>query len=269
MRIIAVSDIHLGYKQSNQKDFLRFLQWLEKDEKKIDHLVLLGDIFDFWRRTNANVVLQEECVPEIIEILSGLRKKMNIHYVIGNHDYLILKFAEKFGTDYPFTVKKYLRLQDREQGFYFTHGYDLDVTRNMEPFSVEEYEAFAEKMCYSPDPLGSVASFFWGIIEWIGIHLLFRRVNLKSFNERGDDFETLMDLAASPGVDIFLGKHPGDFLIFGHTHIAGFYTDKNQNKVTVINTGAWIDDPPTKDGIPQKNPYALIENGKMTLEYFT
>ena len=258
MKIIAVSDVHLGYSDSDHDAFSRFLDRIGMEN--VDHLVLLGDIFDFWRRTNSNVVKD---MSEIIEKLFTLRTKMQVHYLVGNHDYLVLKFAERFGKDYPFTVTKNLRLCDNRQGFYFTHGYDLDVIDNMEPFSVEEYEGFAEKMCYSPDSFGSVASFFWGIVEWMGLHLLFRRVNLKSFDQRGDDFATLYSFTTSPGVNMFLGKDPGDYLVFGHTHRPFVhYKDKEKTVATVINTGSWI------KGTPNQNSYALIIDGKMSLEQF-
>ena len=48
--IVAVSDVHLGHKDEGKQE--RFLEFLDRcDTGEIDHLVLLGDIFDFWRRS--------------------------------------------------------------------------------------------------------------------------------------------------------------------------------------------------------------------------
>ena len=83
--IIAVSDVHLGYDKCNLNDFLRFLN--ECDSAGIDHLILLGDILDFWRKNNAEVVTEKKNA-EILAKLAKLNVK-NIHYVVGNHDYYL------------------------------------------------------------------------------------------------------------------------------------------------------------------------------------
>jgi len=72
--ILVVSDLHLGYDKCNRDEFLNFLDYHRSAE--IDHLVLLGDIFDFWRRNNAQVVEENE---EVMVKLNDLNAK-NIHY---------------------------------------------------------------------------------------------------------------------------------------------------------------------------------------------
>ena len=88
--IIAVSDVHLGCKTSNRESFLRFLE--KCDTPAIDHLVLLGDILDFWRRNNSAVIMENEA---ILEKLASLRAK-NVHYIVGNHDYLIMRISKRY-----------------------------------------------------------------------------------------------------------------------------------------------------------------------------
>ena len=83
--IIVVSDVHLGCQSSNKKEFMQFLEMCDTPE--IDHLVLLGDILDFWRRNNAHVIVENSDVLEKI----GHLKAKKIHYVVGNHDYYILR----------------------------------------------------------------------------------------------------------------------------------------------------------------------------------
>ena len=51
LRTVVVSDVHLGYKRSDAVAFDRFLDTLLA--QRPDQLVLLGDIFDFWRRSDA------------------------------------------------------------------------------------------------------------------------------------------------------------------------------------------------------------------------
>ncbi|HUU76021.1 MAG TPA: metallophosphoesterase, partial [Methanoregulaceae archaeon] len=116
--IIAVSDIHLGTESSNRSDFLSFLNSCDKEA--IDHLVLLGDIMDFWRRNNAGVVAEKKN-GEILDKIARLNAG-KVHYVIGNHDYSLLKFSERYGDVYPFGITKSLRLEENGQPYYFIHG---------------------------------------------------------------------------------------------------------------------------------------------------
>lgn len=87
--IIVVSDVHLGYEKCNINDFIRFLD--QCNSMGIDHLVLLGDILDFWRYNNARIVKEN---AETLAKIASLNVK-NIHYVAGNHDYYLLKLNER------------------------------------------------------------------------------------------------------------------------------------------------------------------------------
>jgi UDP-2,3-diacylglucosamine pyrophosphatase LpxH len=102
--ILVVSDVHLGYKKCNKEEFSEFLDRYQPEE--VDHLVLLGDIFDLWRRKNSEIVIEHD------EILGKLCKfnANKVHYIAGNHDYYMLKLNERYGN-YPFSVTKSLRLR--------------------------------------------------------------------------------------------------------------------------------------------------------------
>lgn len=53
--MLVISDLHLGYEKSNKDEFYNFL---EDYNTKLDHLIILGDFFDFWRKNNAEIVLE-------------------------------------------------------------------------------------------------------------------------------------------------------------------------------------------------------------------
>jgi UDP-2,3-diacylglucosamine pyrophosphatase LpxH len=55
MMIIVVSDIHLGYNKCNKDLFEEFIDSKLTKLHKTDHLILLGDLFDFWRRQGADI----------------------------------------------------------------------------------------------------------------------------------------------------------------------------------------------------------------------
>lgn len=252
--IIAVSDVHLGYEKCNKEDFLRFMKMCDSDLSETDHLVLVGDILDFWRRNSAALVVENE------EILSKLgRLKAKVHYVVGNHDYHMLKLNERYAGNYSLTISKSLRLEDGENKFYFIHGYELEVLENLEPLSVESYEEFSDKMCFVEDNFGWFVGHLWDLIK-SGPSIQTRTsIAAKRFMNRRKNIDKIHDLATSPAAYILLGMKPDERLVFGHTHIPFI-----NRKRTVANIGSWVNDGRSE----KQNMYVKILNGKMELKVF-
>lgn len=98
MKIVFIADAHLkGLGDPNQKDLVRFL----KELRKIDILVVLGDLFDFW--AGSNKVAFSEYAP-ILECFSSLRKRgTGLIYLEGNHDFRMGRFFSETlgGGVYP------------------------------------------------------------------------------------------------------------------------------------------------------------------------
>ncbi|MBN1133516.1 MAG: metallophosphoesterase family protein, partial [Methanosarcinaceae archaeon] len=120
MSIVAVSDVHLGMKGANNQKFIDFLESL--DFEKISDFVLLGDIIDIWRRDFTKAVI--EC-SKPLTLLNDLIDDTKIHYVVGNHDYYLLRLFELHGKNFPFEVKKSTVISSKSQEFFFFHGYQL------------------------------------------------------------------------------------------------------------------------------------------------
>jgi UDP-2,3-diacylglucosamine pyrophosphatase LpxH len=247
--ILTISDLHLGYEKSNKDDFLSFLD--EFTSEKIDHLVLLGDIFDFWRRNSVKTILENQ---DIINKIRDLNVD-NIHYLIGNHDYYIIEWYEKFKDSYPFTVSKNLRLEDSGNKFYFTHGYEMEVLINYD-LDLETYEKFAHDMCWNSDKRGSFVSKLWNTFKSVSKDEV-DQLKLKPSDR--EEMENLYHFATSPAKYLFLGMYPDEALIFGHTHVP--FLDKQHN---IANTGSWVDE----YGKKLQNSYIEIIDGEMELKFF-
>jgi UDP-2,3-diacylglucosamine pyrophosphatase LpxH len=58
--IVVVSDVHLGYDQSDQNNFNNFIDSELTKLTKNDHLVLLGDILNFWRKNCVDATVEYE-----------------------------------------------------------------------------------------------------------------------------------------------------------------------------------------------------------------
>lgn len=247
--ILALSDVHIGYEKSNRDDFLRFLD--EMKSEKIDHLVLVGDIFDFWRRNSIKSILEnKDALTKISELNAD-----NIHYLIGNHDYYILEWYRKYKDSYPFTVSKDLRLEDADKKFYFTHGYEMEVLVNYD-LNLETYEKFARDMCWNSDERGSFVSKLWDTFRSISKEEV---DDLKLKPSKRKEMENIYYFVTSPAKYMFTGLQGDETLIFGHTHVPLI---EKGNKIA--NTGSWVDEFAEKI----QNSYIEIIDGKMELKFF-
>lgn len=251
--ILAISDLHLGYERSNRQEFLNFLDYHGSAE--IDHLVLLGDVFDFWRRNNAQVIQENE---EIMEKINDLNAK-NIHYVAGNHDYYVLDLQNRYDLEYPGIVTKYLRLEDGGESFFFIHGYELEALLWEFPCSMKMYEKFSNEMCFNQNETGGFFSKIWDLKGIVGEKSRFIKDMNKEPHKR-DNIKKVDEFATSTGKYPLLGMKPYETLIFGHTHRPFIDYDKK-----VANTGSWVDELPIKN---YQNSYVQIDDGKMELKFF-
>jgi UDP-2,3-diacylglucosamine pyrophosphatase LpxH len=150
--IVAISDTHLGARVSNRKGLEDFVDFhLRSNQNDIDHIFLLGDIFDLWRRPNAEVIVENQ---RILDKMSSLDIK--IHYLSGNHDLAVRSIEGWLGaTDDVFAVSAWELLveslgvvKEVESMEYdglnlrFCHGYQIDYWT-----ALRFYEAFCEAMC--------------------------------------------------------------------------------------------------------------------------
>lgn len=249
--ILVVSDLHLGYKKCNSEDFLKFLETYQ--DAKINHLILLGDIFDFWRCKSNKLISENE---EILLKLSDLSDK--IHYIVGNHDYYILNMKDKF-CNYPFNIVKNLRLEDNGNSFYFTHGYELEVISTLDPLTIDLYEKFSHKMCFTENIVGGIADGLWGLLQLSRKRVSKITDEMKKTPQKRKKICKVQKLAMSYGRYPLLGLKTDEKLVFGHTHKPFINNDK-----TVVNTGSWVNELPKE----KQNSYVEISKGEIQLNFF-
>lgn len=279
--IVVVSDVHLAeaplgedpkVRRDDQK-FVEFLDYIAGDQlSNGGDLVLLGDIIEFWRRDFAKALMESDEVVSRLMSLSGV----DIHYVVGNHDYYMLRLNKVLSTKFPFnTLGKTVQLSDGGKNFVFIHGYQLEVLSNPYYKSLTAYERFAEGLCLAGDDTGDAADKLWETIELSksfldGLRRLPTDISraLRSMmhgpNERLEGAHkarsTIDELSRSRARSIYLGMGKDDVLVFGHTHRP---FDDSDSKEGVVNTGSW-----------KKNPckdysYVEIEDGQAVLKTFS
>lgn len=259
--ILVLSDVHLGYEDCNKEAFSKFLDTVKS--KDLDHLILLGDLFDLWRRNNTEIILENE---DILEKIINMNAE-NIHYIVGNHDYYMHKLWERYSDNFPFTISKNLRLEDGGNKFYFIHGYELELM-SYEPMTLDMYEEISENMCFRDEILGGVVGQVWDVLHGSDFKEKMEGSDIteklgmsphKRF-ESSKDPKKIFKLANSNAKSFLLGMKPNEILVFGHTHEPFI-----NNQKTVANTGSWVNELESKE---HQNSYVEINNGNMELKFF-
>ncbi len=261
MGIIAVSDVHLGYfnpedkneSLSNKDDFKKFLEMVANMDG-IDNFVICGDLLDMWRRDIVGVVIEN---MDVLQQLQELKSKMKVHYIVGNHDYHLIKLKNQ-GNPFTFYEEeihrvgrnylKPLSIQDGGKTYRFTHGYEF------EPIMWASRGAF-DILCYSNDEVGDIGSWAWKILGKLGISIekdILNKVLLPA--RKRIDIEEVVG-SVREARDKIINK--GEILIFGHTHKP--YINKER---TVVNLGSWVKDSDVH------NTYVEIKNGTIELKKF-
>jgi len=253
--IVVVSDIHLGYERCNREDFKEFIHTL--NNREIGHLILLGDILDFWRSS------PHQATEENNDILSALEDlDTTVSYVVGNHDFLFID-----SQLLPLTFTKTLTLESGSRTFQFIHGYQIEFHPVL-----DFYEGICQALCTVEGGTKEILNVAWDYYQ----HNLQQELG-KS--EHRACWQTLTRSSLDPIIRYLLtspedeplhteitqarvseyregtGMDPKDILIYGHTHHPYIYERE-------ANAGCWI------QNSHMPNSYLTIKDGEITLHYW-
>jgi UDP-2,3-diacylglucosamine pyrophosphatase LpxH len=265
--IVVVSDTHLGSDVGRKckrtgracEDlaldplFQTFMGYIGKEylHTKDDRLILLGDIFDFWRKDSAEVLIVNQ---ETVSRMKEISRRSVIHYVFGNHDYSIRDMWRGSGTRSPFsTMDKILHLDIDGESFTFLHGHQFEILANPYDKSEKVYDSIAALLCNSAGVTGTAASKLWSCID-PSIHGDYMKSVQKPTSERlngkHNAIDTVEKLAQSKSRFIYTGAE--GWLVYGHTHCG--YVDEDSR---TANTGSW-----GRNGDDSCLDYMIIEDGR-------
>ena len=116
MSIIAVSDLHIWGPEDPL--YLSLLTLLNERVLPGDTVVLAGDIFDLFVGNKSVFIEQYSTFIEAVRN-AGARGAI-VHYIEGNHDFLIKKAFQ--GTMRVYTHPNNVNLETEGKKFYFAHG---------------------------------------------------------------------------------------------------------------------------------------------------
>ena len=250
--IIAVSDTHIGYSRCNRADFARFLDWVAVQDDVTD-LVLAGDILEFWRRDMIAVTMESADI--IARLIAMYKGGMKIHYIAGNHDYLV-RHLKIFPNRFKFSTK--VELVEDGVNYKFIHGWELDPDQNT---------AFFDALCYTNDQSGRFADRVWDVyIKWIEnpqkrakewLRQWWAKRDMEKMMESPEERGLITSVFATTDLASMIVQE--DMLIAGHTHSPCII---ESNKYA--NCGSWV-----VDGKSQfYNTYITIDGNKIQLRRF-
>ena len=213
MKTLLISDLHIGFKYSRASDILDVL-----NNETFDKLILVGDIFDisammrrpYWDKHHTAVTKK----------ILKLAKKMEVIYVIGNHDYPLMHILENTDKLAGIQIFREYTYESGEKTIHCIHGDQFDSLSKRAMF-------IGDFLYYTVLKLNSVIHFVrskFGYTRW-------------SFSKWCKDKVKNVIHSAFSIEDKLLSIPDVDVVVYGHTHMP--YV--KPGKVTLVNTGTFVE----------------------------
>ncbi|SMO60755.1 UDP-2,3-diacylglucosamine diphosphatase [Solitalea koreensis] len=222
VEIVIISDVHLGTFGCHAKEVLKYLKSI-----KPKTLILNGDIIDIWQFSKS--YWPEMHMKVLRKIMKLVSQGVNVHYLTGNHDEMLRKFADfEMGT---FKLQNKVVLNVDGKRAWIFHGDIFDIT-------MQHSKWLAKLGAVGYDSLIVINTFVNFILTKFGREKMTFSKKIKGSVKNAvkfmNDFE---NTAASIAIE---KKY--DYVICGHIHHPEIKEIKNdQGSVTYLNSGDWVE----------------------------
>ncbi len=222
---LFLSDAHFGA-PSKKESFLReelLIQLLTEQKEHLDHLFLLGDIFDFWFE-------YEDVVPKgyfrLFNMFYELNQKgVKIYFFTGNHDmWLTSYFKQQFDCQVFYEQHAFVI---NGKHFLVGHGDGIGGKQRRYRFIKQVFAFKPNRVLYSmlhPRWAFAIAQFF-------------SNSSRKSHKAEDLVFKEEREFQVQFARQVLLCE-PVDFFVYGHRHIPMEYRLTEQS--LFFNTGDWM-----------------------------
>ena len=164
---VAVSDVHIGNwdDEKNKRAFDSFVDGFLQKTRRIDHLIILGDFLDLWRRDDDELLKENSYLLQKLVNMKRSGKIGHLQYVVGNHDYLMPWYKWR-----GYAVRKESRRRRALlKEFEFTEASSekprtLDLPKQGERINTEKTFKFKHGHQDGPGQLGAV---YDELCEWL------------------------------------------------------------------------------------------------------
>lgn len=224
MKILVLSDLHIGLKDWKNNDFLfgdsELANYMNGNIKKYDHIILNGDILELWQSNflEQTILFHKivEAYPLFFTILKRELETKKIIYVTGNHDPIVR--IKKLLPSY-----EYYLIDTGHVKIYFEHGHKADFFN------------------YNLSAIGRYFTLAGGIVEeFCDKNIDEKFEHLSTFMDNHEDNSNKKDLLESYGYKL-AEKYGYDAVILSHTHSARLTVKTIKDRqVIYANTGSGI-----------------------------
>jgi UDP-2,3-diacylglucosamine hydrolase len=228
LKAYFISDIHI--RSEDKTNGLKLINLLKNLPQDVTHLVLVGDIFDWWVASHSYFTKRYSKI--IKEFKNLIDRNVEIHYFEGNHDLLLKKFWEKelgmhvhtdehfFNFDGLIVRAEHGDLMNKEDKGYLL----LRKTLRSFPVNFLMTELPGKMMEVIGDRLSRVSRFYTD------------RMN-QAYKDK-------VKKITHDYAKMIYQEKPFDLIITGHTHVDDDYTfEIGTKKARSINLGSWLDRP--------------------------
>ena len=222
VEVVVISDVHLGTYGCRAKELLKYLKSIKP---KI--LVLNGDIIDIWQFSKR--YWPDSHMKILRKIMKFVVEGVQVHYLTGNHDELLRKFADMHLGTFHLQNKLVLELDGKKAWFF--HGDVFDVT-------MQHSKWLAKMGAVGYDSLILINSFVNWCLTLFGKQKMSFSQKVKSKFKNAVKFinkfeQTAADLAIEKGYH---------YVVCGHIHHPEMTTIKtDEGEVVYLNSGDWVE----------------------------
>jgi UDP-2,3-diacylglucosamine pyrophosphatase LpxH len=220
--LLVISDVHLGTYGCQSKALLNYLNSI-----KPKTVVLNGDIIDMWQFSKR--YWPKSHMKVIQKIIKWVSQGVKVHYITGNHDELLRKFAGfKMGSLH---IENKLILELDGKKTWIFHGDVFDVTMKHSKWLTKLGSHGYDLLIV----INAMCNWVW---EKMGKGKISLSKNIKNSVKQAvkfiNDFEVITaEIAIANGYD---------YVLCGHIHqpeMKTITTDKGS--VQYLNSGDWIE----------------------------
>ena len=221
--LVVISDVHLGTYGCHARELYLYMKSIKPNE-----VVLNGDIIDIWQFSKS--YWPKSHMQVIKQIIAWASKGVKVHYITGNHDEMLRKFAGFKMNNLSIQNKLVLELDNKKAWFF--HGDVFDVTMQHSKWLAKLGAVGYDTLIH----INRVANFISEKIFKKGKLSLSKKIknSVKSAVKFINSFE---QTAADIGI-----SNQYDYVICGHIHQPEMREIENeQGKIMYLNSGDWIE----------------------------
>ena len=238
MRAVFFSDAHL--RGAEDKTCGLLLSFLRDVSRNLDHLFIVGDLFDFWFSRGGVVYPGYEPVIEELAAMRG--RGVKIHLFEGNHDFYLAHYFTRYHGIEVFADEALLQLDGKQ--VYIAHGDLVDES--------DKGYRLLRKMLRS--------RFSFGLQRLLPLPMLWWLARLSSDASKEYLAKPQEGLAAKMEAFALAKFEEGiDAVILGHCHLPAIRTHiVGDRKRQFILLGDWLN----------HRSYLVMDNGGFDLGYY-